>query len=225
MLSIIFCILTMGHLLSPEPWSWERYILAVGGVLVGVLGAYRINELHDRTTSTAIPDIHHKAVIGLCIITGSGVAIYLSWTWAWWIMALALIGMALMICYNAIEHPIIHNRIIYGLTWGALPLIFSEMTQGLKVPTWSTMVFGIWAGTMAVFTLWLWGPTTCGRMAVCARARGEPIDRLCHSPVLRCKERVVMPQEVHDHMKILISLNCAQVFLITFILILMKLEG
>jgi hypothetical protein len=97
------------------------------------------------------------------------------------------------------------------------------MTQALNlVPTIPTLFFSAWAGVVAVYTLWLWGPTTCGRMAVCRRAGGKPIGRLCHSPVLRCKDRVVMPKEVNKHQSTLINLNVISVALLTAAVVAMR---
>jgi len=226
MLFIIACILTIGHLLSIEPFNIVRYGLATGGVILGVLGAYRINELHDQTTATSIPRGHHKALAGVFIAMAIICAIILTIWYTWWIMVLAIIGVSLIVLYNMDVHPLIHNPVVYALTWGSLPLVFSEMTQSLiLIPRPEVVIFGGWAGFIAVYTLWLWGPTTCGRMAVCSRAKGKPIKRKCHSPVLRCKDRLVMPKEIHNHQKVLIDLNMASIFLIMLALGFIKFFG
>lgn len=216
MLLVIGCLLTMGHALSPTPIDPTVYLLAVGGVILATLGAYRINELEDGTTSTAIPRAHHKALALMFISLALLCATVLALLYIWWILILASIGAGLILIYNLDVHPLIHNRFVYALTWGSLPLCFSEMAQALDpVPTASALLFSAWAGVVAVYTLQLWGATTCGRMAVCRRAGGKPIDRFCHSSVLRCRDRVVIPKEITKHQTILINLNVFSVVLLT----------
>jgi heme O synthase-like polyprenyltransferase len=234
MLVIIFFILTLGHFLSPSPVDLARYGLATGGVLIAVLGAYRFNELNDRTSATSIPRMHQKALA--IVFTGIAMvcAIILAWLYVWWILALAIIGVGLIVLYNLDVSPIIHNRPVYALTWGALPLIFSEMTQSLNLmPTPASILFGGWAGFVAIYTLWLWGPTTCGRMSVCSRIVKSKyggfvpctLRRNCHSPVLKCEDRVAMPREVNDHQKVLINLNITSIFFITFSVVYIRVWG
>jgi len=226
MFFVIFCVLTIGHFMAPGRVDLGRWALTTFGVLIAVLSAYRLNELHDRTTATSIPRSHHKALAGLFIAIAVTIAIILALFYVWWILILALIGTGLIVLYNLDVHPLLHNKPVYALTWGTLPLVFSEMAQsGNLIPTIPTLLMGIWAGLLAVYTLWLWGPMTCGRMSVCSRAKGKPIKRLCHSPVLRCRDRVVMPREVHEHMKALIDLNIFSVMLITLTIVWLKMVG
>jgi hypothetical protein len=223
MLLIIASILTIGHALSPNPIDVPRYLLAVGGVILATLAAYRVNELEDGTTSTAVPRAHHKVLAVIFMASALVCAGILVVLYAWWIAILAAIGVGLIILYNLDVHPLIHNKWVYALTWGALPLCFSEMTQALSpVLTVPTLLLSAWAGVVAIYTLWLWGPRTCGRLAVCRRAGGKPIDRLCHSPVLRCRDRVVVPREVDEHQKVLINLNVISVVLLTVAVIAMR---
>lgn len=223
MLFVIGCLLTIGHALSPTPIDVPIYLLAVVGVVLATLGAYRINELEDRTTSTAIPRSHHKVLAVVFIVSALLCTTILAMFYIWWIVVLALIGVGLIVLYNLDVHPIIHNKFVYAMTWGSLPLCFSEMTQARNlVPTVPTLFFSAWAGVVAIYTLFLWGNTTCGRLAVCQRAGGKPIDRLCHSPVLRCRDRVVMPKEVTEHQMVLINLNVFSVAILTAAIILMR---
>jgi heme O synthase-like polyprenyltransferase len=211
MLFVIACLLTIGHALSPYPINIPRYVLAVGGVVLVTLAAYRVNELEDGTTSISIPRSHHKALAAVFMASALICAAVMSLLYAWWIFMLALIGVGLIVLYNLDVHPYIHNRVVYALTWGFLPLLFSEFTQSLSlVPTAPVLLLSTWAGVVSVYTLWLWGPTTCGRM---------PVDRKCHSPVLRCRDRVAMPREVHEHQRVLINLNILSVLMVTAFII------
>ncbi|KKN14141.1 hypothetical protein LCGC14_0999140 [marine sediment metagenome] len=216
MLLIILLITTIGHLLAPGKPTWGVYLFGILGMTFLALGSYRLNEIHDRTTAPSLNTNDH--IISAIYFFGFALACasYLAYVQGWWIWIMVIVGGGLTALYNLDVHPLIHNRPVYGMIWGGMPLIFSAMTQaGSPIPTPATLVLGAWASVVAVYSLWLWGPTTCGRMAICTRANGEPSDRLCHSPVLKCMDRLVMPGEVHNHMKVLIDLNLWSVILLT----------
>lgn len=216
MLLIILLITTIGHLLAPGKPTFVIYLFGILGMTFMVLGSYRINEIHDRTTAPSLDTADHVVSAIFFFILALACAAALAWNQGWWIWILVVIGGALTTLYNLDVHPTIHNRPVYGVIWGGFPLIFSEMTQaGVPVPTLSAIALGAWASVVAVHSLWLWGPTTCGRMAVCTRANGEPTDRPCHSPALKCRDRLVMPGEIHNHMKALIGLNLWSIILLT----------
>ncbi len=216
MLFIIVCLTSIGHLLSPNPLNVERYLLGVAGVILGVLAAYRYNELADSTTASVIPRSHHKWAAPILLILAGSIAVFLSSKYGNWILLLAFVAIAFLVLYNLLEIPAIHNRAVYAFVWGYVPLVFSGMLQSLDpVPTPTMFIFGIWACFIAVSTLWHWGPTTCGRLQTCSKARGKPNNHRCHSPTLKCKDRVIMPREINNHMKVLIGLNDIQIFIIT----------
>jgi len=216
MLFIIVCLTSIGHLLSPNPLNIERYLLGTAGVILGVLAAYRINEIADKTSSKNITTYEHRLIGGLFMAGAVFIGSYLAGTYAMWIYYLAMIAVVMLIIYNLLSTPWIHNRIFYSIIWGFVPLVFSGMLQSLNpIPTPSMVIFGIWACFISVSTLWHWGPTTCGRLETCSKAKGKPNNHLCHSPTLRCKDRVIMPREINNHMKVLIGLNDIQIFIIT----------
>jgi uncharacterized protein with PQ loop repeat len=175
MLLIIACLTTIGHFLSPAPINYERYILGLAGVCAGVLGCYRYNEATDRTTAPGISRAHNFKVGTVFILIAILIGFYLWSTYGIWIMTLVFSAVALMTLYNMSSHPWIHNRAIYGYIWGFVPLCYSEILQSLTWPTATTLLFGSWAMIIAVSTLYLWGPTTCGRLGSCSKAKGRPI--------------------------------------------------
>lgn len=215
MLFVIVCLTTIGHCLSKAPFSIERYLLGIAGVITGVFACYRANEAKDMTT-TSIPRSHHIAIGSAFLITALLIGLYLVRTVGLYIAALVAITFALMLSYNLSSWKGIHNKGVYAFVWGFCPLCFSGLLQNLSpIPTIEMLIFGAWAMVTAVATLFLWGPTTCGRMATCDKAKGKPIKHICHSTVLRCRDRVVMPKAVNDHMKLQIALNDIQIFIIT----------
>lgn len=229
MLFIICCVLTIGHVLTPYDFSVERYVAGIVGVVFAVLSAYRINEIKDRTSTKTTSMLHHRIVAIIFMLGACIVAIYLSIRYAWWIMVLAVIGAVLMVIYNACSNLIIHNRAVYGITWGGLSLMFSYMLQSLSyVLTITVFIFSAWATIIAVFTLWLWGATTCGRAELCTKwicrdcGKGKADRIKCHSPVLSCYDRLTMPREVNDHSKLLINMNCAIIFILTISLVVLR---
>ena len=225
MLLIIVCLTTIGHFLSPAPFDLTRYILGLLGVIFGVLGAYRFNEDADRTTAPSIPPSHNRGIGLTFLIIATIIAVYLSEQYERWILFLAATAVIFLVVYNALpKHPL-HNKAVYAFIWGFVPLVFSEMLQSLTWPTATALLFGSWAMIIAVSTLYLWGPTTCGRLGSCSKAKGRPIKHKCHSPVLQCRDRVVMPKVVNDHMKVLIALNDAQVIVLTMAVVVMKFGG
>ena len=225
MLLIIACLTTIGHFLSPAPFSIERYILGLAGVIFGVLGAYRLNEMKDRTTAPGISPGHNLTVGTIFILMAMLIGFYLAYAYGMWIVPLALSAAYIMIWYNVDENPWVHNKATYGYIWGFVPLVYSEVVQSLQFPTGPTLIFGAWAMIMASLTLYLWGPTTCGRLGSCSKAKGRPIKHKCHSPILQCRDRVVMPKVVNDHMKVLIGLNDAQIIVLTMAVVMMKFGG
>ena len=225
MLLIIMCLTTMGHFLSPTPFDITRYVLGMAGVCVGILGVYRYNEIKDKTTAPGISSSHNFKVGTMFILVATLIGCYLMWEYGMWLALLVFSALIIMIAYNISSHPWIHNKAIYGYIWGFVPLVYSEILASLRFPTGPTLVFGAWAMLMASLTLYLWGPTTCGRLGSCSKAKGRPIKHKCHSPVLRCRDRVIMPKEINDHMKVLIGLNDAQVIVLTIAVVTMKLGG
>jgi hypothetical protein len=189
MLFIIVCLASIGHLLTPNPFSVERYLLGIVGTMLCCLSAYRINEVADSTTSKNITEWEHKLIAGLFLAGAVFIGTYLALTYAIWIYFLAGITVVMLITYNMLHHPLIHNRVFYSILWGGIPIVFNALIQALNpIPTPTVILFGAWACVISVLVLWSWGPTTCGRMQTCSKAQGSPHNRLCHSPTLRCKE-------------------------------------
>jgi hypothetical protein len=203
----------------------ERYILGLTGICLGVCGAYRYNETADVTTAPGIPRSHHIWIGTTFLTVAMGIAVYLADKYEIWILLLAFTAAALLIIYNVSSHQYIHNKAVYAFTWGFIPLVFSGCLQSLTWPTATMLLFGSWAMIIAILTLYLWGPTTCGRLGSCSKAKGRPIKHRCHSPVLQCCDRVEMPKVVNDHMKYLIGLNDAQIVVLTIAVVVMKLGG
>lgn len=216
----VFSLMSIGHFLAPGPFEWQLYVFGNLGVLIALLGAYRVNELHDSTSSTAIPRAHHKACAVLFIAGGLSIGVVVAWMYAWWVVVLLAIGGVGMVVYNLDLHPVLHNKVYYGLIWGGLPLMFSEMLQSLNpVPTVSGVVGCMWGSVLAVLVLWTWGAMTCGRYAVCGRCAGDggerrPSPRKCHSPVLTCTDRLTMPGEVAMHSRVLVNLTVLSIFVL-----------
>jgi len=215
MLIIIMCLTSIGHFLSPNPFNMERYILGILGVLFGVLAAYRFNEEADLTTAPSIPGTHHRATALILLIMAVSIGVYLSDKYAGWIILLAAVAVIILVVYNGLPRHPIHNKGVYAFIWGFVPLVFSEMLQSLTWPTATTLFFGSWAMVVAVSTLYLWGPVTCGRAGSCTKAKGKPNNHLCHSPFISCKGRVTIPKEIDKHMKHSINLNLISIILIT----------
>lgn len=208
MLLVIVAIASVGHFIAPGSFDWRVYFWTTIGLVFMVLINYRVNEMHDKTSAPSTSKDDHIVWIILFSVVVFTSMMIVSVLQGYWVLLLVLVGIAISVVYNLDLHPLLHSKPVYGLIWGGLPLLFSQMTQaGNPLPTLSGLIFTAWASVLAVLTLWLWGPMTCGRMEVCARAEGQPTERLCHSPVLRCVDRLHMPKEVHNHMKVLITLN------------------
>ena len=236
----IFCFMVWGTVLAPNP-DWFKFALEAIGVTAGVvLGAYRINALHDGGYSV-IPDgdMIRTAAIGVAVflIMASIATI----VYGWYVMVLMLAGMFAIAVYNITHNKLIHNSITYAMGWGFFPVVLTYIYQTASLPTLSVIAFGVAAGIFGRMYSWNWGLVTCGVWAVCRRddkARiGKKVEyqcgkelivngvvddgRTCHSNSITCGARIQMPKEVAEHGKLRLNMDLAMVLAITLALVLL----
>jgi len=221
---IVACILSIGHFLSPDPLNLERYVVGVFGVIIALLGAYRLNEAADFKRGS--PRTYHIAIGCTLLALGAAMGVYLSIRYAWWIAVLLAIGVAGMVSYNVLRTPIIHNRIFYAALWGLLPFYGSFSLQTLNpVPPVGIVAWGLFFAVVAVEVLWTWGPIGCRHQAECKRATP---DKVCHSPVMTCKDRMDIPASVRKHTQMMVTMKAVVIVLLMIAVLLMRkglLEG
>lgn len=136
------------------------------------------------------------------------------------------IGVAGMIGYNVLRTPIIHNRIFYAWLWGFFPFYGSYSLETLNpVPPVGIVAWGLFFAVVAVEVLWTWGPIGCRHQAECKRATP---DKVCHSPVMTCKDRADIPAAVRKHTQMMVTMKAVVIVLLMIAVLLMRkgiLEG
>jgi 4-hydroxybenzoate polyprenyltransferase len=212
MASTVLLILSVGHFLSPYPLDLERYGLGLLGVLLALLGVYRINEIMDFKRGS-IPRGHHMAIGMTLLAIGISIGVYLSWRYAWWVLVLLIVGALGMVLYNVLRSPIIHNRVFYGFIWGGFPFCASYCLQTLSpIPPLHVIAWGAFFSILAVEVLWSWGPVGCRHQKVCKRARPG---KVCHSPNMTCADRENIPKPIRVHARTMISIKVAMMAVLT----------
>lgn len=211
MLFIIMCLITIGTFTASEV-DLKRYLLELLGVFFAVgLCAYRLNEIRDRNVSKLIPLRHHAFIAIAGLILGIYVGSYLAHIYGRVPLILMIITAILMILYNLSHNKIIHNFIVYGLLWGYIPVVYSHVLQTLNYPTGTAILFGLFGSFVAIQSLWMWGLRTCSKYEICRNiGRTE-----CHSPILSCDDRLIIPGEVSWHMGSLINIQIMVIFMLT----------
>jgi len=222
---IVACILSIGHFLSPDPLNLERYGLGVLGVIVALVGVYRFNEVSDFKRGST-PWRYHVTIGCILIVLGVTMGVYLSIKYAWWVVVLLAIGAGGMVAYNVLRSPIIHNRVFYAFIWGGFPFYGSYALQTLNpVPTPGIVAWAVFFSVVAVEVLWTWGPVGCRHQAECKRATP---DKVCHSPVMTCKDRMDIPASVRKHTQLMVTMKAVVIVLLMIAVLLMRkglLEG
>lgn len=211
-LAIVLALATVGTFLAPAV-ALERYAALLGFLALGVgLGAYRLDELHDRTTAPGIPARHHRAIGALGLAAALAIALgTVAQTSGWLLLPLGL-AMVGIVGYNAV--PALHRPWIYATTWGALPVAGGYALQTLAVPPLHVFALAGLAGALALEHLCTWGLRRCGRGPVCCKPQNAlkgGSNAPCHSPTIRCATRLTMPDELNAHAKVQLRMQYAMV--------------
>jgi hypothetical protein len=125
----------IGAALAPD-LDWWILAGTVGAFAVGLgVGAHALDEVKSRPLATGLSD---RALWGLGIgamavslaIAAAGAVIVSPWVVAW-----GVVGVALAVGY-ALEWPILHTDLGFGLAWGAFPVVvgFWAQTEGVSWP-------------------------------------------------------------------------------------------
>jgi len=211
----ILCLLTIGTFLA-DSVNYLKFVLLLTGVFFGVvLGAYRLNAIKDG--GSVLPDRTNLiiAVIGvvgyLAFVTVSTII------WGWPVAVMGLLGLFAITVYNLTRNRLIHNSFVYGICWGMIPVVLSYCFQTISWPSLASLLFGTGAAVYARFATWLWGGTTCGVWAICRNPGKSASGKgtTCHSHIISCRARLIMPREVSEHSKLLVKLNSVFILLFT----------
>lgn len=209
MLAPILMLVTIGTFLAPQ-LNLIRFILELIGVFFAVLCAYHIDEFWEKVTAPNVPKQHNGiiALTSLLIALIIGGYLFITVTYLLWIPTIiAFFGILL---YNA-DVPYFKNRFVYALSWGGCPIFGSYMVQTGTWPNLTVIVFTIFGMLLSVKLFWNWSLRTCGRIALCPEQKVSK--GYCHSPnTIWCFDRLQMPKEVNNTMKILQRLELLILF-------------
>jgi len=212
-------ILLAGHFLSPYPLNVERCVVGVVGVIVALTGSYRLNEAMDFVRGSTSRK-YHIWMGSVLVALGSLMGIYLSIRYVWWILILLVVGAGGMLAYNLLRTPMVHNRVTYSVVWGAAPFLCSYFLQTLNpIPPLYIIAWAVFFSLVAVEILWTWGPAGCRYQAECTRARP---DKVCHSPVMTCFDRLNVPKAIRQHTKAMVSMKVVGMMLLAIAVFLMR---
>lgn len=211
-LAMVLALVTVGTFLAPRV-DLSRYGAELLALVLGVgLGAYRLDELKDRTTAPGIPARHHLAVAVVGIAGCAAIGLWFVATTSAWLalpLGVALLG---IVGYNVVGA--LHRPWIYALTWGAMPVWASYSFQTLEWPSLAVVAAGLLPAALALEHVWTWGLRRCGRGPVCQKPQNAlrgGTNAPCHSPCIACATRLTMPDEVNAHAKVLLRLQYAMV--------------
>ncbi len=112
-------------------WGVLGGTLAAFAIGLGI-GAHALDEVKSRPLGTGLSDRYLRrlgtgAMIVSLVIAGIGAVVISPWVMAW-----AAVGIALAIGY-ALEWPLIHTDLGFGLAWGAFPVIVGYWAQSLTL--------------------------------------------------------------------------------------------
>jgi hypothetical protein len=119
-------------LASTVDWLILSGTLAAFAVGLGI-GAHALDEVKSRPLSTGLTD-RVLWMIGIgAMVVATGIAVIGSFQVSPWVMAWGVVGVLLAVGY-ALEWPVIHTDLGFGLAWGAFPLVvgFWAQTQALS---------------------------------------------------------------------------------------------
>ncbi|HSO49122.1 MAG TPA: hypothetical protein VLS86_01130 [Acidimicrobiia bacterium] len=124
----------IGAALAPTvDWLILSGTLAAFAVGLGI-GAHALDEVKSRPLSTGLTD-RVLWLIGIgAMVVATGIAVVGSFQVSPWVMAWGVVGVFLAVGY-ALEWPVIHTDLGFGLAWGAFPVVvgYWAQTQAISV--------------------------------------------------------------------------------------------
>jgi hypothetical protein len=124
----------IGAALAPTvDWLILSGTLAAFAVGLGI-GAHALDEVESRPLSTGLSD-RVLWMIGIgAMLLATGIAVVGSFQVSPWVMAWGVVGVFLAVGY-ALEWPVIHTDLGFGLAWGAFPVVvgYWAQTQAISV--------------------------------------------------------------------------------------------
>ncbi len=118
-------------------WGVLGGTLAAFAIGLGI-GAHALDEVKSRPLGTGLSDrflwrIGAGAMLLTLVIAGIGAVVVSPWVIVW-----AVLGIGLAVGY-ALEWPLIHTDLGFGLAWGAFPVIVGYWAQELSLD-WPVLV-------------------------------------------------------------------------------------
>lgn len=146
----------VGAALAPTvDWLILSGTLAAFAVGLGI-GAHALDEVKSRPLSTGLTD-RALWLIGIgAMAVAIGIAVVGSFQVSPWVMAWGVVGVLLAVGY-ALEWPVIHTDLGFGLAWGAFPLLV-----------------GYWAQTQAISTSVVMAAAAATLLSLAQRALSTP---------------------------------------------------
>lgn len=212
--AVVYSYLVLGAALAPAIF-WERVAWSFLAFFFGLqIGAYALDELRGRHTSTQFSDRGLKMRAALGIGGFVAIGVYLAAVYSLWILALLAFGSFTIVAYNLeVSRGTFHNAFWYGAGWGFGPVVGSFFLNALVFPPLSVLLLGAFAAVLGVAHLWKYGNTKCYHSHTCLDHASEEGKTLCHGQV--CANRLVMPFAASRLQWRLINMEFAFVLLLT----------
>lgn len=218
----ILMLVTIGTWLAPEVDLW-LYGLELITVVAIVLSAYHLDEAIEKVTAPTVPKHHNWWLFATFWMISGALCIY------FWNMNVILVIPSAIAIWGAVGYnmdlPLMKNRFVYALVWGGTPIFGSYMLQTGNLPDEKAIIMTCFGMAIATKLFWNWSLRTCGRYPLCPKncqlvTSGVPPgyweegeNKYCHSPdTMRCMDRLQVPKEVNNTMKVLQKLDIMILF-------------
>lgn len=137
----VLAFATIGASLS-EQIDVRRLALTYAGILLALcLGAYSLDELHERPYRTRFSDSTLEAMAGIGIFGATMIAVYLAQTVSPYILIFAVLACFFIFSYNLeLFRGRFHNAVWFGISWGGISTLASYFVQAVNVSVSSVLV-------------------------------------------------------------------------------------